>query len=1109
MKDLIDPRDLSFWQAELSGDLPGLDLPLDRHRRVQPAYSYDEIPFRFPAAAAAQMQSLAAREGAPLSSVYLSAYAVLLGRYGNAQDVLISCPDCAVVRINCVPGRGFAQFAREVAAKVSTARQHAAVSVDCLARHLNLAVAPGRAPLSDALFDWSAEAASEPPVVPFDLILTIRSRTDGLAPSFRYRRDLFDSSTVARISRHFAQLLESIAGDPEAALSALNMVPDDERALLLGSYAGSSTGYPRSTLHELFAEQVRLRPDKEAVVFGADRLTYRELDRRSNRVAQFLRQQGAGHEDRVGIFMERSANMIVAMLGILKAGATYVPIDPAYPAERLRFIAEDTSVRCVFTERTVHTQFPAAAPLVYLDDPDSPVSQSSDEPAPNIAGPDSIAVAIYTSGSTGKPKAARLPHRGAIRTVRNTNILQATPEDRISQVASPSFDAAILEIWAALTNGATLVGVRKEVLLDPAALTALVQAERLTVLFANTTHLHQLGRTTPEVFKGLRRVLFGGEAAEPGPIRSILRHVPPGVLVNLYGPAENSVASSLYEIHSVAEDSATIPIGIPVTNSRMYLLDQTMHLVPIGIAGEIYVGGDGLARGYLNRPELTAQRFVPDPFSDQPGAQIYRTGDLGRMRENGEFEFLGRIDDQIKIRGHRIEVAEVREAILSHSAVKEAALLVREDAPGDRRLVAYITLKEPLASPEESVRLHVAAKLPANMVPAAFVVLDRLPVNANGKVDRKALPPPSSRPEMKSGYTAPRTELERMLSRVWCELLGIDRVGVDDNFFDLGGHSLMAARLVAQIEKETGQNIPVATLFAAPTVAALAAKLQDRTYVGAWAPLVELRAPAGKTAAPPFFCIHSLGANLVSFHKLATLLRPDRAIYGLQPHGLDGKQKPLDNLEAMAAAYLEEIRKQQAEGPYYVGGICLGGVIAYEVARRLEAAGQQVPLLVLMDSFMPGAPRYLHVRSRPAEYLDFHLGEFLLSSGIGRLKYVARWIGNGFVRLGRALGLGLSDSVSRATHNVAEANYRAMLGYAPAPYAGRITQLMCSDWAERSYEDRRLAWSALAQGGFEVRIVPGNHLTMVEEPHVRVLAVELQRCLDRADQTSPHISVAA
>jgi thioesterase domain-containing protein/acyl carrier protein len=524
-----------------------------------------------------------------------------------------------------------------------------------------------------------------------------------------------------------------------------------------------------------------------------------------------------------------------------------------------------------------------------------------------------------------------------------------------------------------------------------------------------------------------------------------------------------------------------------------------MQPVPIGLQGEIFIGGDGVALGYWNRPDLTAQRFIPDPFSGQPGALLYRTGDLARRRENGDLEFVGRFEDQIKIRGHRIELAEVREAIVSHAAVKQVFLMVREDQPGDRRLVAYVTLRQPLESPSESLRAHVKEKLPAHMLPAAFVILDSIRLNTNGKVDRAALPPPSLRPDMATRYDPPKTQLELMLAKAWQELLRIDRVGVNDNFFDLGGHSLLAACLIARIENETGQNIPVATLFEAPTIAQLAQKLIDHTYARAWAPLVELHVPPAAAAAEPFFCIHSLGANLVSFHKLASLLRPDRAIYGLQPHGLDGRKQPLDTVDAIASAYLAEIRKKQPQGPYYLGGICIGGILAYDIAGRLEAAGEEVRLLALVDSFLPGDLQYLHVRSGIMEYLDCHLGEMLLLSGAARLKYIARWIANGFVRLGWAVGFRPRDFVARATRHVAEANMKAVRAYLPQPYAGKITQFLCGDGPHRSFEDRRLAWSSLAAAGLEIHIVPGNHLTMVEEPHVRVLARELQACLDRAD----------
>jgi amino acid adenylation domain-containing protein len=904
---------------------------------------------------------------------------------------------------------------------------------------------------------------------------------------------------MERMSRHLTRLFEQIVNGSHGTLGELDMMPEDERALILGLYSGSSSDYPKACLHQLFADQVALQPRAEAVVYGSERLTYQELDQRSNQVAQFLTGEGIYPEDRVGIFMDRSADMIVSMLGILKAGGAYVPIDPDYPAERLNFIAEDTAVRWVLTQRCVQAILPTAAPSICVDGADSPIQRCSNEPVVNRSTPESIAVVIYTSGSTGKPKAACIPHRAVVRTVRDTNYMRAVPEDRIAQASSPSFDAAIKEIWLALVNGAAVIGMRRETLLTPVELTTLLRNERISLLILNTSYVHQISRDTPEILKGVRRILFGGEAAEPGPLRELLKHVGPNVLVNGYGPAEGCVITTYHEITEIPEDATTISIGRPVSNAQVYLLDHLQRLVPMGIQGEIYIGGEGVARGYLNRPELTAQRFLPDTFSGNPDRLLYRTGDLARMRGNGEFEFRGRADEQVKIRGHRIELEEVRQAIAGHPQAKQVFLMVREDNPGDKRLVAYVTVRHPLPGAQESLRQHTKNKLPAHMLPAAFVVVDSIPLNTNGKIDRKALPAPIDRPELVDTYRLPETDLERKLTQVWQQLLGVDHVGINDNFFDLGGHSLLAARLIARIEKQLGTNIPMATLFEAPTIAQLAQRLRQGDYKSAWSPLVELRIPEEPSTAKPFFCVHSLGANLVSFRKVAAFMRGDFPIYGLQPHGLDGHQKPLESIEMMASAYLEEIRKKQPHGPYYLGGVCLGGVIAYEIAQQLRASGEAVALTALIDSYLPGELRYLHSRSALSQYLDQHLGEMLLLPSVARLKYVARWLANGGVLLRRAIGLRERSSLARATRKVAEVHRRAILSYKAKPYGGKIVQLMCSDAAQRAYEDRRLAWSSLASAGLELRIIPGNHLTMVEDPYAQVLAHELQGCLDRVN----------
>jgi amino acid adenylation domain-containing protein len=931
------------------------------------------------------------------------------------------------------------------------------------------------------------------------IALRIRSREDDhVEPSFAYCKGLFDANIVGQMSGHFLTLLHAIVETPKAPIRALNMMPAEERALILDCYSGRSTEYPRLSIPELFAEQVNLRPDAEALVFGADRLTYTELDLRSNQVAQYLCGQGISHEDRVGIFMDRSADLIVSALGILKAGGAYVPIDPDYPAERLKFIAEDTSVRWVLTQHGVEKQLPTAAPLVYIDTADSPILKCSSDPVTTVSTPESSAVVIYTSGSTGQPKAARIPHRAVVRTVRNTNYIDARPDDCIAQVASPSFDAAIMEMWLALLNGATLVGIKRETLLDPPRLIQVIQKEKLTVLILNTAHVHQLGREAPQCLKGVRKVLFGGEAAEPEPLRKLLQQVGPSVLVNGYGPAECCVITTFHEITSIPDDAKVVPIGRPVVNARVYLLDERQEPVALGVPGEIYIGGDGAALGYLNRPDLTAQRFVADPFSGQAGALLYRTGDLARMRPDGEMEFIGRIDEQVKIRGHRIELAEVRQAICAHPAVKQAFLTVREDRPGDKRLVAYVTLHGQLASATESLRTHVKGKLPSHMLPSSFVILDSIPINTNGKVDKKSLPAPHDRPEISTAYKAPETKLECALTEIWRELLRIDRVGVNDNFFELGGHSLLAATLMLRIGDETGQNVPVSILFEAPTIAELARKLGCGVFSESSAVLVPLHKPDRDVGLTPFFYVDALGNSLFAIHKMASLLRRDRAIYALQYPGFARQRPQTGSIETIEETYLSEIQKIQPNGPYYLGGYCIGGLIAYEIAQQLRAAGQKVELLVLIEAFVPGKLQYLHERTGLTEFLDNHIAEFLLRSGRSRMDYLKLVFTNSVHRAKRALGW-REPEVLVHQQRINEANARIAKEYVPKPYAGKIIHLMGSDVPSRAYADRRLAWSSLAAGGFEVFVVPGTHYSWADESNIRVTAERLQVYLDRAD----------
>ena len=1125
---------VSFWSEKLAAGTPALNLPTVRCPQEMP-YWDATVHFELSSEIRKSLEAVASSNGRKTSTVLLAAYALLLSRYGNAEDVWIACQttardtselkyvvgnfaDFVAVQAECESQLTFLQLLSKVAGSLRSAMEHRDLPFSMLVERPGISRLAGRSPVCDACFVWEDEdseesapnpcgvefaaSAMELPAYPFHLGLQLTSSGEAIQGSFLYSKELFEAETIERMSRHFVQLLRAISAGSDAPVSDLDLVPADERELVLGEYAGASAEYPQLCLHELFAQQVALRPDAEAVRYGSERLTYGELDRRSNQIAHLLRGRDVRPGELVGLLMERSVEMIVSMLGIVKAGAAYVPLDPEYPAERLRFMAEDTAVRWILTHRLVDAPLPGPAALVYIDDPGSGVAGFSTEPLPNLATPESVAVLIYTSGSTGRPKGACIPHRAIVRTVMHTNYVCITSEDRVAQLASPSFDVAMYEVWSALTNGAALVGVSRDTLLAPSEMAQVLRAERITSIALNTAHLHQIGNDAPDLLQDVRVVLFGGEAAAPDPIRNILQHGRPEFLINAYGPSEACVTTTCYNIVSLAKDAKSVPIGRPISNARVLVLDSRMRPVGLDIPGEIYIGGDGLALGYWNRAELNAERFVPDPFSSRPGAHLYRTGDFARMRGDGNLEFLGRIDHQVKLRGYRIEIPEVQLSLSAHPCVKNCVVVLREDRPGNKQLTAYVTLRRELESAQENLRSHMANKLPPYMVPTAFVVLKTLPLTVNGKIDTNGLPAPKDRLDAVA-CASPMTRLESTIAGIWKKLLGLDNVGTRDNFFELGGHSLLAAMLICQIEKETGYNMPVAALFEAPTIEQLARKLEERTYQSAWSPLVDLHGGRSGPGARPFFCVHSLGANLVSYQKLASLIE-DRPFYGLQPQGLDGEHGPQQNIEQMAAAYIAAIRARYPQGPYDLGGVCLGGVVAFEMAQQLRAAGEEVGLLVLIDCFMPGPVEYLHVRPVLTQYLDGHLGQLLLLPPAAKLKCVAKWAVNGFIRLASTVGaFRCNDSLSRATRRVMRANTSAVIAYRPEPYAGKITQFVCSDATLRAYEDRRLAWDSVAADGLEVHVVSGDHLSMLEEPHVRTMARKLQSCLARAESRTP------
>jgi amino acid adenylation domain-containing protein len=516
--------------------------------------------------------------------------------------------------------------------------------------------------------------------------------------------------------------------------------------------------------------------------------------------------------------------MVVSIVGILKAGGVYCPIDPAYPPERIDFMVRDMGARLVLTHRHLITDLPGGVALVHIDDPESQIAATSDESVLYKTAPESPAALIYTSGSTGTPKGTLIPHRAVVRSIRNTNYLRVTAADRVGQAMSPSFDVCILEVWSALANGAALIGLPRETILAPAEMERTLRAERLSVLWIPTAYLHQIGRDTPSLLGGVRVVLFGGERAESEPLRRILQHGPPGELINCYGPAEGGIIASFHRI-AIEDCVGTIPIGRPVKNVRMYVVDGQMRPAPIGVPGEIWIGGE-IGSGYRNRSELNREKFVADTFSGLSGAKLYRSGDLGRLNGSGEFEFLGRADQQVKLRGYRIELSEVQMAVGSHPDVRQAIATIREDQPGTRRLVVYVTLRRDLTGAQTVLREHAAGKLPHYMVPAAIIPMESIPLTPNGKIDLRLLSVSGS-PVQEAAYDKPATELEKAMAGIWKELLGLDRVASNDNFFSVGGDSLTGMRLIVAIRDYFGIDLPLRCLFDAADLSSFCEELHS------------------------------------------------------------------------------------------------------------------------------------------------------------------------------------------------------------------------------------------------------------------------------------------
>jgi amino acid adenylation domain-containing protein len=976
-------RQLEHWRHRLDPDPALLELPSDRLRPARESFAGGSIRRRLEPELAGRLRGIAQGESATLFMLTLAAFYAQLQRYSGSDDIQVgsglanrrdpSSERLIGMALNTVALRCRLDgdpTVRELLARVRAtaldAYANADVPFDTVVEALKPQRDPRRSPLIQALFSfhdaprprdgWAGLRTDLVQVVPngsakADLNVIGINDDDGGITFVWEHSDLFTDASADRLAGHHLSLLAQFAANPDARLSELDPVGSEERRQLAAWSKGEGDYDRDATVPRLVWRQAERDPDAIAVIDGETRLTYADLVAGAAAVAGSLRARGVERGDPVGVLLPRSAGSAVAQLGVLAAGAAYLPLDPLHPPARMARSLADAGAELVLTDPKLAPLLPAAVTPLDIEKARGGIALGGG-PDPD---PDDLAYLIYTSGSTGEPKGVETTHRNVVCLVDAPGFAELGPGTVMLHAASPAFDATTLELWGPLANGGTVTMLREHP--SPDAVAGAVEAHGVNTLWLTAGLFKELVDHRPDCLAKLDHVLAGGDVLSPHHVVRALAALPPqGRLSNGYGPTETTTFALTHELHPGDRVDGPIPLGRPIQGTFCEVLDEAGQPLPIGVAGELWIGGDGVARGYRNDAELTAARFQDDP--GRPGGRRYRSGDRVRRRADGTLEFLGRLDRQLKVRGLRVEPAEIEEALRARPGLRDAVVVPFERAPGDLALAAYVVAAPSSPAPDSTaLRQYAGERLPAAMVPAAWVVLPELPLNANGKLDRERLPVPGREHLARGGGGEASTEAERLVTKAFEKVLDVRPIGVEDDFFALGGHSLLAVALFAELERATGRRLPLATIFEAPTPRTLAASIGSDAPSSHWDNLVALK-PHG--SRPPLFVVSAGDGNLVGFAPLARHLSPEQPLYGLQPSGLDGR-RPLDRgIEAMASRYLEKLREVQPSGPYLLAGRCNGATVAYEMAQRLRAEGEEVPLLAALDSDPPPAgPRQL------------------------------------------------------------------------------------------------------------------------------------------------------
>ena len=1120
-------KQLAYWKQRLAG-MTELDLPTDRPRPAAKTWNGDLVSALLPRELTVRLQAIAAREGATLYHLLLAAYKILLHRYSGSTDIVIGSPITGRTRAELEPLIGvfinslilrsdlsgdpaFESLLRQVRDTALEAVENQDLPFECLVRAFKPERDPSRNPLFQINFTHQRSFAkagrfggvelipipSRSPGAIFDLHFFMVERAEGWRVTCDYSSDLFDRSTAERMLGHYRRLLEDIANDPAAPISRLEILTDAEKGLIGGAWAGVRSEYPRdSSIAALFLETARANPQRTAIEFGTRIFTYEQLLADASLIASRLLDAGLAAGELVAVCAKPSPEMIIGLVGILLAGGAYVPLDPAYPSERFALLLAESGARLAVAASGCRESFGAWSGLV-LDVPAAgSVAEVVEFPAPALNG-GNPAYLLFTSGSTGRPKGVLVPQRGVVRLVRGCDFIDIGADDVFLQAAPLSFDASTLEIWGPLLNGGKLVIPAGGSGLDEIARS--VREKGVTILWLTAGLFQVMIEEHADALKGLRYLLAGGDVLSVPHVRRALETLPGTTLINGYGPTENTTFTTCHRITPADCERPSIPIGRPIANTSVLILDELDRPVPAGIPGELHTGGDGLALGYHNDAALTAERFV-----SLGGGRLYKTGDLCRWLPDGTIEFIGRRDHQVKVRGFRIELGEIEAVLASHPEIRQSKVAVRGDSSETKRILAWALTEQGSLLDATALSAWLAERLPAYLRPDGVMLIDSFPVTANGKIDIAALPDPARGIQATTAapFSPPQGETEAKLAALWSELLELQEIGRDDDFFALGGHSLMALRLFSRINREFGRTLPLAALLNHPTIARLAGllapKVESPTASTRKGHLVTL-SEAG--AGTPLFCLHGGDGGVLFYRSLAELMPRRFPLHAIESLDLssNGPITPA-SVEETAAAYVEDLLSIHPGGPFRLAGYSFGGVVAHEMACILEDKGHKVGFLGLFDTHNPTAPAKRYSITGRFNAFWQQQQDLPLPARLERLRErIAEGIATNRrvkAEVAAAIETGPAEAHSDLRRvQVREENWRAMQAYRPRRFAGRITLFKAMTASDKVEWPEDYGWTEFAGEELEIIPVPGRHLTLFDDENVGSLARALARKL--------------